>query len=38
MENEDDATTKQGEVLGARLEETLSRLWELYNKNMLEAE
>jgi hypothetical protein len=33
MENEDDVTTKQGEGLGARLEETLTGLWESYTKN-----
>lgn len=30
FENEDDVTTGRGETLGARLEETLGRLWELY--------
>jgi hypothetical protein len=30
FENEDDVTTGRGEALGNRLEETLSRLWELY--------
>jgi hypothetical protein len=34
MENEDDVTTKQGEALGVRLEETMSRLWGIYIKNM----
>jgi hypothetical protein len=32
FENEDDVTTERGEALGARLEETLGRLWELYSK------
>ena len=32
MENEDDVTTKQGEALGARLQETLSRLWGIYQR------
>lgn len=31
FENEDDITTSGGEPLGARLEETLGRLWELYS-------
>lgn len=31
LENEDDVTTKQGEALGRRLEETLARLWVLYS-------
>ena len=30
FENEDDVTTERGDALGARLEETLGRLWELY--------
>jgi hypothetical protein len=30
FENEDDVTTPQGEALGKRLEETLSRLWRMY--------
>ncbi len=30
LENEDDVTTKQGEALGRRLEETLARLWSFY--------
>ena len=38
MENEDDVTTKKGEALGTRLEETLSRLWALYLKNRPPAE
>ena len=38
MENEDDVTTKKGEALGIRLEECLSRLWELYIKNRPAAE
>ncbi|MFQ5612601.1 MAG: hypothetical protein ACE5H9_10765 [Anaerolineae bacterium] len=29
FENEDDVTTQAGEALGARLEETLGRLWEI---------
>jgi hypothetical protein len=32
MPNEDDVTTARGEALGARLEETLGRLWDLYTK------
>lgn len=32
FENMDDVTTGGGEPLGSRLEETLSRLWALYNK------
>jgi hypothetical protein len=31
FENEDDVTTGRGEALGGRLEETLGRLWEIYN-------
>jgi hypothetical protein len=30
FENEDDVTTGRGEALGNRLEETLARLWQLY--------
>lgn len=30
FENEDDVTTGRGEALGRRLEETLARLWQLY--------
>ena len=30
FENEDDVTTERGQALGARLEETLGRLWQLY--------
>jgi len=30
MPNQDDVTTGRGEALGARLEETLARLWRLY--------
>lgn len=30
FENEDDVTTSRGEALGARLEETLNRLWQDY--------
>jgi hypothetical protein len=30
FENEDDVTTEQGQALGDRLEETLERLWRLY--------
>ena len=30
FENEDDVTTARGEALGRRLEETLGRLWKLY--------
>jgi hypothetical protein len=33
FENEDDVTTGRGEALGARLEETLGRLWQLYQAN-----
>jgi hypothetical protein len=32
FENEDDVTTGRGEALGQRLEETLGRLWALYQK------
>lgn len=32
FENEDDVTTGRGEALGNRLEETLSRLWQLYRQ------
>jgi hypothetical protein len=32
FENEDDVTTQRGKALANRLEETLSRLLELYNK------
>ncbi|KPJ82445.1 MAG: hypothetical protein AMS17_18965 [Spirochaetes bacterium DG_61] len=35
LENEDDVTTKDGEVLGRRLETVLSRLWELYKMKKL---
>jgi len=33
FENEDDLTTSGGEPLGARLEEILGRLWELYSSS-----
>lgn len=33
FENEDDVTTGRGEALGQRLEETLGRLWRLYQAN-----
>jgi len=33
FENEDDVTTQGGEKLGNRLEESLSRLWNLYSKS-----
>jgi hypothetical protein len=33
FENEDDVTTGRGEALGQRLEETLERLWRLYQVN-----
>ncbi|NPV75213.1 MAG: hypothetical protein HPY59_02440 [Anaerolineae bacterium] len=33
FENEDDITTSGGERLGARLEETLGRLWKLYSSS-----
>jgi hypothetical protein len=32
MPNEDDVTTPRGEALGERLEQSLSRLWDLYTK------
>jgi hypothetical protein len=32
LENEDDATTRQDETLGIRLEEVLGRLWEIYKE------
>jgi hypothetical protein len=32
FENEDDVTTPRGEALGERLEETLGRLWRLYQR------
>lgn len=32
FENEDDVTTERGPALGERLEETLGRLWQLYEK------
>lgn len=32
MENEDDVTTGRGPALGARLEETLKKLWETYSE------
>lgn len=35
LENEDDVTTKGGEVLGRQLETVLSRLWELYKMRKL---
>lgn len=33
FDNEDDVTTERGDVLGARLEEMLERLWELYQSS-----
>jgi hypothetical protein len=31
LENEDDVTTRGGEILGSRLEDALNRLWKLYS-------